>query len=172
MAGKYQELTRKKAIILASIVVAVISSVLFLVAEVYVRLTMDNTNLWALTGRKIGVNPASTWAFVDAYSAIRGRPGIFSIEPKKSINSHGFISTPEISVEKPDDVTRVVFLGGSSTAGCLRLLLGRSLRHNVAVVGVDPAGGRLSGTGVDVLALPGADRGDDAEAHPSFGGAT
>lgn len=117
MAGKYQELTRKKAIILASIVVAVISSVLFLVAEVYVRLTMDNTNLWALTGRKIGVNPASTWAFVDAYSAIRGRPGIFSIEPKKSINSHGFISTPEIPVEKPDDVTRVVFLGGSSTAG-------------------------------------------------------
>ena len=117
MTDQYQNLTRKKAIILTSIVVALITFVLFLSAEAYVRLTRDNTNLWALTGRKIGVNPASTWAFVDAYSAIRGRPGTFSVEPKKSINSHGFISTPEISVEKPDDVTRVVFLGGSSTAG-------------------------------------------------------
>jgi lysophospholipase L1-like esterase len=35
----------------------------------------------------------------------------------KTINDFGFISTPPISVAKPEDIVRIVFLGGSSTAG-------------------------------------------------------
>lgn len=111
------KMSKKKATLLTAAIVFLISLILILSAELYVRYTEEDTDLWALTGRKIGINPTSKWAFVDAYSAIRGRPGMHSHSPKKSINNHGFISTPEISVKKPDDVTRIVFLGGSSTAG-------------------------------------------------------
>lgn len=117
MTDRHQELSGKKAILLTTLFVLLVSAFLFLAAETFIRYTRENTNLWALTGRKIGVNPASTWALVDAYSAIRGRPGVYSLDPLKTINNHGFISTPDIAVEKPDDVIRIVFLGGSSTAG-------------------------------------------------------
>lgn len=117
MTAEHREISPKKAMILTTLFVVLVSFILFLFAEMYIRYTTEYTNLRALTGRKIGVNPASTWAFVDAFSAIGGRPGVYSHKPKKSINKHGFISTPDITVEKPDDVIRVVFLGGSSTAG-------------------------------------------------------
>ena len=117
MTAEHRKISPKKAMILTTLFVALVMFILFLFAEMYIRYTTEDINLWALTGRKIGVNPASNWAFVDAYSAITGRPGVFSQDPKKSINNHGFISTPDITVEKPGDVIRVVFLGGSSTAG-------------------------------------------------------
>jgi len=57
----------------------------------------------------------AAWAFVDAFSAYRGKPGIYA--DGKMVNRFGFISTPEIAVSKPKNTVRVVFLGGSSTAG-------------------------------------------------------
>jgi len=55
------------------------------------------------------------WAKPDPYSAFTALPGTYA--KKKTVNSHGFISTPEISLEKKADWTRIIFLGGSSTAG-------------------------------------------------------
>jgi lysophospholipase L1-like esterase len=74
-----------------------------------------------LTGRKIGgPNPISSWGLVDAYCAYRGRPGQYS--KGKTVNHHGFISTPEIPIQKSEGTIRIVFLGGSSTAGTGRNL--------------------------------------------------
>ena len=56
------------------------------------------------------------WAFVDAFSAYKWRPSNYG-EKRKTVNNHGFISTPEISINKAENTLRVVFLGGSSTAG-------------------------------------------------------
>ena len=83
--------------------------------EIYLRMDRARLDLWALTGRSVGANPMKQWAQVDAFSAYRGRAGRAGLG--KSINSHGFISTPELDVSKPADTVRVVFLGGSSTAG-------------------------------------------------------
>lgn len=83
--------------------------------EIYVRATRPHLDLWALTGRSIGPSVLREWAFVDAFSAYRPKPGILAGE--KSVNSHGMISTPELAVQKPAGVLRVLFLGGSATAG-------------------------------------------------------
>ena len=82
--------------------------------EIYVR-DKQPYDLWQLTGREQGANPMRAWAQVDAYSAYRGRSGNAGVG--KTINSLGFISTPELTVAKDPDVIRIVFLGGSSTAG-------------------------------------------------------
>jgi len=86
-----------------------------LVAEIYMRVKQDPVDLWALTGRDTGPSAMAAWANIDAFSAYRGTPGAYKGD--KTINSHGFISTPELPVTKPADTIRVVFLGGSSTAG-------------------------------------------------------
>ena len=54
------------------------------------------------------------WSKASPYSAFTAKPGVYG---NKSVNQHGFISTPEISISKPDSVIRIIFLGGSSTAG-------------------------------------------------------
>ena len=74
-----------------------------------------------LTGREVvrfKKNPIkswSSWALVDAFCAYRAKSGTYA--KNKSVNRHGFISTPDIKVEKPAGAIRIVFLGGSSTAG-------------------------------------------------------
>jgi len=84
-------------------------------AETWVRLTRKHSDLWVLTGRKIGKSPQAEWALTDAFCAYRYRPGPYG--KIKTVNSLGFISTPEISVTKPTNTLRIVFLGESSTAG-------------------------------------------------------
>jgi lysophospholipase L1-like esterase len=89
-------------------------------AEIYVRVSQEPLDLMALTGRRIVSNPMSTWARTDAFSAYRARPGAYGVasgEMPKTVNSEGYISTPEISREKPAGVVRLAFFGGSSTAG-------------------------------------------------------
>jgi len=49
------------------------------------------------------------WTLVDSFSAFRGRPCNYR-ETGKTVNKFGFFSTPEISIEKPEDTIRVVFL--------------------------------------------------------------
>ncbi|MFX0200817.1 MAG: SGNH/GDSL hydrolase family protein [Candidatus Hodarchaeota archaeon] len=83
--------------------------------EAYIRLTRPRIDLYVLTGRIPGPNPISKWASADAFSAYRAKPGQYA--EGKTVNKYGFISTPKISVVKPKDTIRIVFLGGSSTAG-------------------------------------------------------
>lgn len=100
-------------------VIAVLGALVigFLVVEGYVRATSENIDLWKITGRKKGRDPMERWAQIDAFSAYRGRPGDYGNKANKSINRHGFISTPDLNVNKEPDEIRIAFLGGSSTAG-------------------------------------------------------
>ncbi|MFH1812403.1 MAG: SGNH/GDSL hydrolase family protein [Pseudomonadota bacterium] len=91
----------------------------FLVLETWYSSRGTWVYLDVLTSKKVQANPNALWAVEDAFSAYRGKPGanLQADEGHKSINEHGFMSTPSISVHKLPGVVRVVFLGGSSTAG-------------------------------------------------------
>lgn len=89
--------------------------VTFIFIELGVRMFKPNTSLYVLTGKNKGTNSMSLWAKNSPFYAYTAIPGMYSID--KSVNSHGFISTPEIELEKDKETTRIVFLGGSSTAG-------------------------------------------------------
>lgn len=78
----------------------------FLLLELVVRLTLEHVDYYD--------NPMSYWSERDPYFDYTGKPGQYG---DKTINSKGFISTPEIELEKDENTIRVVFLGGSSTAG-------------------------------------------------------
>jgi len=109
--------------ILTALVVILPALLCFLAAEIYVRVTTPIDDLWALTGRSVAYRPLADWAFLDAFSAYRGRPGVYrSGAVVKTVNSDGFISTPELTVTKPANTIRIAFLGGSSTAGTGTLL--------------------------------------------------
>lgn len=87
----------------------------FLCFEIYIRATRDHIDLYVLTGRIVGPNPMAEWAHLDAFSAYTAKPGRY--DKAKTVNRWGFISTPDLPLEKPSDTLRIVFLGGSSTAG-------------------------------------------------------
>ncbi len=72
-------------------------------------------DLLVLTGRIAGKHPMQSWALIDPYCAYRPKPDVTA--NGKTVNRHGFMSTPEITPEKPQNTCRIVFLGGSSTAG-------------------------------------------------------
>jgi hypothetical protein len=113
---------RAKRLLTATIVV-VPALLLVIGAEIYVRVTSPHDDLWALTGRSVSLNPAADWAFIDAFSAYRGRPGTYhNGSVTKTVNREGFISTPEIAPVKPPNTIRIAFLGESSTAGTGTLL--------------------------------------------------
>ncbi len=85
--------------------------------ELYLRITRPNNDLKAFTGARFRANPARVWAVTDAYAAYAGRPGTYPDAGHKTINAHGFISTPAIDVAKVPGTIRIAFFGGSSTAG-------------------------------------------------------
>jgi len=89
----------------------------FAAGEYWVRGHKDDIDLAAMTGAAMGDNPMASWAVVDAFGAYRGRPSFSKPALGKSINSEGFMATPELTLAKPEGTLRVVFLGGSSTAG-------------------------------------------------------
>lgn len=104
-----------KNILLVSLPVFII---FFLALEIFIRVSKEHIDLYGLTGRAPMTNPMSKWANVDAFAAYSAKPGEYNKgRDGKSVNSGGFISTPEISLEKPENTVRIVFLGGSSTAG-------------------------------------------------------
>ncbi|HNP64630.1 MAG TPA: SGNH/GDSL hydrolase family protein [Woeseiaceae bacterium] len=80
------------------------------------RIFVPYTDLFVVTGRIAGRNQMEEWAQVDAFSAYRAKPGQYG-SGSKTVNRHGFISTPDIETKKPPGTVRIVFLGGSSTAG-------------------------------------------------------
>lgn len=84
--------------------------------EATLRITLPPVDLHTMTGKRAGTHPMADWARVDAFCAYRGIPGEYLGLGEKSINRDGFISTPDLEVEKEPGTWRVVFLGGSSTA--------------------------------------------------------
>ena len=96
----------------------------FVGLETFFRATRPHYDLMGYTGRKDRPLDMGSRAFVDAFCAYRLKPDlrheakVSKTEPAwKTTNSHGHISTPEIDPEKQKNVKRIVFLGGSSTAG-------------------------------------------------------
>jgi len=84
--------------------------------EIAVRILRPHLDLYELTGRiPYGKHPMSGWAIVDAFSAYRARAGKY--DEGKTVSKQGFISTPDIPVDKPHNTIRIAFLGESSTAG-------------------------------------------------------
>ena len=112
-------ITVRKRILFTTILSILFLFITFVSLELYVRYVRSPVDLMAETGRREGANPMKTWAMVDAYSAYRARPGRVKMAPfrVKTVNRHGLISTPDISVNKERDVLRILYLGGSSTAG-------------------------------------------------------
>lgn len=99
------------------VVVLALSITLLAMAEVWVRATKPAVDLWVLTGRAKTMSWMQSWAQVDAFSAYRARAGRY-VHADKTVNRYGFISTPELPVQRDDPNTlRIAFFGGSSTAG-------------------------------------------------------
>lgn len=111
-----------KRLLFYSVLVLLPIAVALVAGETFVRLTRPHVDLWVQTGREPGPNPVSEWAVVDAFSAYRARPGAHGDGGGKTVNRHGFISTPDLAVVKPPGTVRIAFLGGSSTAGMGHLL--------------------------------------------------
>lgn len=86
-----------------------------LVGEIIIRTTKEPLDLWILTGRTAGLHRSLHWSFADPYAAFRAKPGIF--HNGKTVNSHGFISTPKITAAKKKGTIRLAFMGGSAVAG-------------------------------------------------------
>ncbi len=114
-----RRVSHRKRRLFALLAITLVLVTAFTATELYYRVAREPIDLWALTGRSVASspNPMRSWADVDAFCAYRPRPGQYDNQEKKTVNSEGFISTPEIAVAKPPGTTRVVFLGGSSTAG-------------------------------------------------------
>lgn len=104
-----------KRLLFAVALILLCLTVAFLGLEVYLRIARTPLDLYAETGRKPAANPMASWANLDAFSAYRPRPGVRGAG--KTVNGHGFMSTPEIPLVKPPGTVRLVFLGESSTAG-------------------------------------------------------
>jgi lysophospholipase L1-like esterase len=105
--------TRAKQLTLACATVLL----LLLLAEAATRIALPHQSLAVLTGREAGPNPMGKLQCADAYSAYRPRPMRSSERNgrRKTSNAAGFASTPAIAPTRPDEVTRIAFLGGSTT---------------------------------------------------------
>ncbi len=108
------KLTLKKKLLFSLITLIFSLVIIFAILEVIVRIAQPKSDIYELTGRVTGKNPISKWAMADAFCAYRAIPGK---SKGTTVNSQGFIATPEISLEKPAGTIRIVFLGESSTAG-------------------------------------------------------
>lgn len=90
----------------------------FFLGEFFCRLRYKHIDLWEITGRK-PTSQANEWGVTDAFSAFKFKAGYVYKDRKlyKTVNNFGFISTPNLTVTKPDKTIRIVFLGESATAG-------------------------------------------------------
>ena len=111
---------KRVAFLTVSLVIAVVIS---LAAGEFILRLKGSSNLKSLIYPMKSQKPMLDWAYVNPYAGYTPIPGT-KIKPEdKSVNNFGFISTPQMeSVEKPKGKIRIVFLGGSSTAGTGRNL--------------------------------------------------
>lgn len=139
------------------LVLAVLPLVAALVlTELYLRIASEPLDLLALTGRREAPNPSASWALTDAFSAYRARAGEYGPGHgrSKTVNSQGYISTPELSRDKPRGTVRLAFFGGSSTAGTSPvlpdeqtwpLLVVEQLREALPGISIDYVNAALAG---------------------------
>lgn len=91
---------------------------LFLISvEVFFWLSGFNFQLDNLVKSRIKVNPMAQWAIPHACGNVPLPSQEYVRKAHKTVNSLGFVSTPEITKQKPYGKKRIVFFGGSSTAG-------------------------------------------------------
>ena len=93
-----------------------VSIIFFLLIENIFHAHPKKPRLLELTGKMETTNTLLNWAENEPYFAYSPRSDIDSLDGKY-INNYGFISTPDIEMEKDSSTIRIVFLGGSSTAG-------------------------------------------------------
>jgi lysophospholipase L1-like esterase len=110
-----QTLPPARKVLFASLLALVPLLLCWFALEIYLRVEKTDVDLYVMTGRVAGPSTMREWAVADAFSAYRPKPGYYAAG--KTVNRQGFMSTPEISVTKPPDTVRLVFLGGSSVAG-------------------------------------------------------
>jgi lysophospholipase L1-like esterase len=108
-----QPLTPRKRRLFIGITILAPLLLAFIGVEIFLRIVKP-IELYALTGRMPSASPMQTWAVTDGFSAYRPKPGTVA---GKTINRHGFVSTPELPLNKPPGTVRLLFLGESSTAG-------------------------------------------------------
>lgn len=114
-APEVPPISPRKRLLFAGTLILMSGLLVFLGLEIYLRISRNALDLYVETGRRPGPNPMASWATLDAFSAYRPQPGFRGAG--KTVNSHGFMSTPEIAMAKPPGTVRLVFLGESSTAG-------------------------------------------------------
>jgi len=112
METSYVSRERKIQFIIVTTIISIL--IVFGLLEVLIRATIPKSDIYELTGRITVKNPISDWALTDAFCAYRAKPGK---SKGITVNSNGFIATPEISVDKPAGTIRIVFIGESSTSG-------------------------------------------------------
>ena len=113
----------------------IVFAICLAVAEIGVRYYYPHFDLLGSTG----VEPVNrvrknrrAWDIRSPYSRKAYRPNTRikgKGNPVKKVNSHGFVSTPEITYEKTEGTLRIAFLGGSSTAGTGKLLKRRRIAN-------------------------------------------
>lgn len=109
-----QQLTRRKRRLFTGITILASLLLGFLSVEIFLRIVKP-VDLYGQTGRILTQSPMRTWAVTDGFSAYRPKPGAGGAG--KTINRHGFVSTPDLPLRKPPGTLRLLFLGESSTAG-------------------------------------------------------
>jgi hypothetical protein len=80
--------------------------VCFVVADYFAHQKYPNINLLELTGKKETTNKMAYWTNQDAFCGYEPKPGNYS--GNKTVNKYGFVSTPDINLEKAPDVKRIV----------------------------------------------------------------
>lgn len=109
-----RQLTPRKRRLFTAITIFSSLLLAFIGLEIFLRIVKP-VDLYGQTGRILTASPMRSWAVTDGFSAYRPKAGAGGAG--KTINSHGFVSTPELSRSKPPDTVRLLFLGESSTAG-------------------------------------------------------
>ncbi len=89
--------------------------VCIIIIEVLLNTLLTPISIDEKTGKSPTPDPMSEWAIIDPYAAYSGKPG--TNQDGKTINSEGFISTPEISRIPDSSTIRIAVLGESSSAG-------------------------------------------------------
>lgn len=117
-----KEITKRKRFGFTLITLGLAILISLLVGEIVIR-SKSPVNIFDFTKPSVANRPELEWAFIHPFHAYIPKPGKF-MKKGKTVNQYGFISTPKMtSIAKPDGRIRIVFLGGSSTAGTGRNLV-------------------------------------------------
>jgi hypothetical protein len=117
----------KRRFIFSTVFTLFISVVAFILAEISIRYSRPKVELKRMSDGAVRFAGISSYR-THPYGAFNHLPNISVGSGKtsfsrKSVNSLGFISTPVITAIKPAKTLRIIFIGGSSTAGTGALIV-------------------------------------------------